>query len=194
MAAFAVLAVLAAASAFAQSRPASPKGDPILVPANRAAIVRLSGQAQNVIIGDPRVVDVTVENRSMLVLFGRSPGETNLIVLDSRNREILSVPVIVSEEAERQVTVTSSAKGGLKEVVYSCGQRCSRVTLKGSQAAAKGGGSGGGVLGAAAEPEEAITPASAPAAAPESAPAAASTPTPEQAPAQQPQTGKGYKR
>ena len=155
--------IVGAPSGWAQPKAA----EPLQVVTNKATIVRLAGRAQNVIIGDPRVVDVTVENRSMLILFGRSPGETNLIVLDSQNREILSVPVVVAEETNRHVTVTSSAKSGLKEVVYNCAPRCVRSTLKGTLAATKGG------TGSVAEAAEA--PAPAPAAAPEPAPAPAPT-------------------
>ena len=166
-----------ATSAWAQTSPA----EPLRVTANKAAIVRLAGRAQNVIIGDPRVVDVTVENRSMLILFGRSPGETNLIVLDAQNREILSVPVIVTEEKDRHVTVTSSAKAGLKEVVYSCAQqRCVQLAKQsGAAPAASGGGGGQGPV-----PEAAETPA----------PAAAQPQPPEQAAPAPAPSGKGYKR
>ena len=171
-----------APSAWSQQAPA----EPLRVTANKAAVVRLAGRAQNVIIGDPRVVDVTVENRSMLVLFGRTPGETNMIVLDAQNREILSVPVVVTEEKERHVTVTSSAKAGLKEVVYSCSQRCVQLAKQSaSEVRASGGGGQGPVPEAApSQPEPAAAPA--PAAQPQ-------TQTPEQAPDQGPRR-RGYTR
>ena len=151
---------------------------PIQVTANKAAILRLAGQAQNVIIGDPRVADVTVETRSMLILFGRAPGETNLIVLDAQNREIVSAPVVVTAEKDRHVSVIAAAKSGPTEVVYSCAERCIKVDQKGAAAAASGGG--GPPVAGPAEPSE-------------PAPAAAPPQTPAQAPAQAP-GGKGYKR
>lgn len=165
-----------AASAWAQQSPVQP----LLVTANKATIVRLAGQAQNVIIGDPRVVDITVETRSMLVLFGRAPGETNLIVLDSQNREILSVPVVVATEKDRHVSVVSAGKTGYAEVVYNCAERCVQVAQQGTPAAASGGGQG---------PVPEGTPASPPAAAPAQAPGQ----TPAEAPAKTPGGG-AYKR
>ena len=126
------------------------------VTANKAAIVRLAGQAQNVIIGDPRVADITVENRSMLILFGRSPGETNLIVLDARNREILSVPVVVTTEKDRHVSVISAGKTGYAEVVYNCAERCIKMATTSGAAPAASGGCGQGPVpeAAAAAPSQ----------------------------------------
>lgn len=152
------------------------------VSANKAAIVRLARQAQNVIVGDPRIADITVENRSMLVLFGRAPGETNLIVLDSKNREILSVPVVVTAEKDRQVSVIAITKSGVTEVVYSCVERCVKLTEQ--TAAMPTGGSGG-----QAPPSDTVPPgAPAPAAQPDAA-----APAPASTPAQAP-SGGTYKR
>jgi hypothetical protein len=181
-AATAILAGLVAAgtAAFAPPARAQQSAEPLRVTANKAAIVRLAGRAQNIIVGDPRVADITVENRSMLVLFGRQPGETNLIVLDSQNKEILSVPVVVTAEKDRHVSVVAVTKAGYTEVVYNCAERCVKLA---EQTAAAPVASGGGPQ--APVPE-------APAAAPP-APAAAQPQTPEQAPAET-QGRRGYRR
>ena len=118
-------------------------GEPIHVTMNKAAILRLAGQAQNVIIGDPRIADITVENRSMLVLFGRSPGETNLIVLNAQQREILSVPIVVTAENDRHVSVVAMTKSGYTEVVYNCAERCIKMAPQSGAAPSASGGGGG---------------------------------------------------
>lgn len=175
-------AVACAAPARAQSPAAPSRAEPIQVIANQATILRLAARAQNIIIGDPRILDITVENRSMLVLFGRSPGETNLIVLDSQNREILSVPVQVTDARDRHVSVISATKSGYSEVVYNCTERCVRVATQGAAPAPSGGGGG-----QAPVPE-------APGAQPQGGPAAQpQSQAPEQAPAGT-SGGKGYKR
>ena len=177
-------AIAIAGPALAQSSAASAGGEPIQVIANKATILRLAARAQNIIIGDPRVLDITVENRSMLVLFGRAPGETNLIVLDSQNREILSVPVLVTGERDRHISVISAPKSGYSEVVYNCADRCVRVATQGAAPAPSGGG---GQQGPVAE---------APGAPPQGEPAAQPQPQ-SQAPEQAPTGtagGKGYKR
>ena len=157
--AFGALAAVAP-SAVAQQSPA----EPIRVVVSKAAILRLAGQAQNVIIGDPRVADITVENRSMLVLFGRSPGETNLIVLNAQQREILSVPIVVVAENDRHVSVVSSAKTGLTEIVYNCAERCIQLPPQTAGAAPSSGGTPQGPVPDAPAPPQAAAPAQAPAA------------------------------
>ena len=48
-----------------------------------ARILRISAPAATVIIGNPGVADVTIQDPQTLVLTGKSYGQTNLIVLDS---------------------------------------------------------------------------------------------------------------
>ena len=171
----AVALTVDAPPAWAQQSPA----EPLRVTANKAAIVRLAKPAQNVIIGDPRVADITVETRSMLILFGRQPGETNLIVLDSQNREILSVPVVVTAEVDRHVSIVSLTKSGFTEVVYNCAERCIQVAQQ-TVAAPTSGSGGQAPLSDSAAP---VAPA----------PAAAQPGTTAPAPAQTP-AGGTYKR
>lgn len=184
-AALAVAGVVAcAAPARAQSSAVPSRAEPIQVIANQATILRLAARAQNIIIGDPRVLDITVENRSMLVLFGRSPGETNLIVLDSQNREILSVPVQVTDARDRHVSVISATKSGYSEVVYNCTDRCVRVVTQGALPTPSGGGGAQGAVGS--------EPAAAPpaGASPGTPPAEPAKPSPDDAPS----TSGSYKR
>jgi hypothetical protein len=140
---------------------AQSNAEPLHVIANKATILRLAKPAQQVIIGDPRFVDVTVETRTMLILFGRAPGETNLIILDSQNREILSAPVLVSDEKDRHISIVSSTRSGLSEVVYNCDRRCVRVALQGAAPAPSSGGGAQGPV--ASEPVAAPPPGEPPA-------------------------------
>ena len=57
-------------------------GQPITVKANMARILRINTPAATVIIGNPGVADVTIQDPQTLVLTGKSYGTTNLIVLD----------------------------------------------------------------------------------------------------------------
>ncbi len=181
--AIAAIAGLAAIGiACAASVRAQPKAEPLQIVANKATILRLTKPAQQVIIGDPRIFDATAETRTMLVLFGRTPGETNLIVLDSQNREILSIPVLVTSENDRHISIVSAGKSGHAEVVYNCDDRCVRVTLLGAAPAPSGGGAQGA---AAAEPAP-------PAAAPP--PGAASAPPIQSSPDDGPPKSGSYKR
>ena len=62
------------------------RADPnsVIVIVDQAKIFRVSRPAATIIIGNPAIVDATVEDDQTLVLTGRAFGVTNLIVLDSK--------------------------------------------------------------------------------------------------------------
>lgn len=117
------LAVLVAASMPAVA------ADPLVTVYDKAQILRLPQDAAHIVVGNPSVLDVTVETPRMLFLFGKKPGETNLTILDANRKEILSRPVVVTAEDDRHVTVHASSKNGTGsvETIYSCAGRCAKV-------------------------------------------------------------------
>lgn len=117
----------------------------IQIPLHKAGIVKLSGAANNVIVGNPAVADVTVENPTTLVLFGRGPGETNILVLGAGQKEILAASVVVSTDKDRQVSVLAPSRGkdaGMIEILYACADRCVRFPADLTKLAAQTGSGG----------------------------------------------------
>jgi Flp pilus assembly secretin CpaC len=98
IAAFA-LGLLMAGPAFAESN------EPISVKVNMARILRISAPAATVIIGNPGVADITIQDPQTLVLTGRSFGQTNLIVLDSAGNPVADTIVSVVQGQADLVTV-----------------------------------------------------------------------------------------
>ncbi len=85
---------------------ASPAEDgPISVKANMARILRISAPAATVVIGNPGVADVTIQDPQTLVLTGKSYGQTNLIVLDAQGNAIADTLVEVIQAQADVVTV-----------------------------------------------------------------------------------------
>src|SRR6201747_2236885 len=84
------LAALSPASVWADEANA-----PISVKVNMARILRISAPAATVIVGNPGVADVTIQDPQTLVLTGKSYGETNLIVLDAKGNPIADTLVEV---------------------------------------------------------------------------------------------------
>lgn len=136
--------------------------DPIVVTLNKAYILRLGQSAGTVIVSNPTVLDVQLDSPRMAVMLGMSAGESQLLIFDSNQNEILSTVVIVTPELERQVSVTRHCGEGkgtcLEEEELSCGPRCVRIVSPG--AAKNGstltppdsGGGGGGGGGGAGDP------------------------------------------
>ena len=97
--------------------------EPLVLTFDKAQLLRLPVPARRVIIANPNVADVTVEEPTLLAVFGRAVGETSLTVLDADNKEILSRSLVVTGESARHVTVHTPDAAGSRE--YSCvANRC----------------------------------------------------------------------
>ena len=88
---------------------------------NKTEILRLPSAAGSVIIGNPKIADVTVHSSDLLFVVGRGYGETNLIILDSNGNTMLN--------ADLQVVNTLSNHGlrlynGKNRETYSCIPYC----------------------------------------------------------------------
>ena len=125
---------LAASGAWAQ--------DALSVQVGKAAKLTLSERPTVVVVGNPAVADIIVENSRLIFLMGLMPGETNLIVLDRNGDELISAPVVVTPSDARTVTVNRD----VAEFTFSCNPRCAGVptpTSAEEQAAVAAGGGGG---------------------------------------------------
>ncbi len=94
--------------------------DTIDLQVGKAQLVRLSVTPDVVMVGNPAIADVVVEDNGLLFLLGQEPGETNLLVLNKAGKVILSSPVVVGPLTERRVTVDR----GPEVFTLSCNPRC----------------------------------------------------------------------
>jgi Flp pilus assembly secretin CpaC len=94
-----------------------------------ARVVKLAKPATSVVVGDPTVADVTLDTPDTVIIFGKTPGETNILVLSGNQELLLDWPVIVSPVTARHVSILNATGGTAPtEVLYACGtERCSRV-------------------------------------------------------------------
>jgi Flp pilus assembly secretin CpaC len=78
---------------------------PINVNVNMARILRINASAATVIVGNPGIADVLVQDPQTLVLTGKSYGQTNLIVLDSHGQPIADTIIEVVQMQAGTLTV-----------------------------------------------------------------------------------------
>jgi uncharacterized membrane protein YgcG len=97
---------------------ASALADGISLDFQRAHVIKLAKPASSVIVGDPFVADVTLENPTTLILFGKEPGETNLIVLDHDKGLLFDWPVVVRDATDNRVSVFTPGQPGEARNVY----------------------------------------------------------------------------
>lgn len=71
------------------------KSIPLKVIIDRAKVVRIAKPADTIIVGNPSIMDASIQDASTLILTGRSFGVTNLIVLDSNGDPIVDETVVV---------------------------------------------------------------------------------------------------
>lgn len=103
---FASLVALAALTMTAEAPLAS---DGVTVNVNMARILRINSPAATVIIGNPAIADVTIQDPKTLILTGKSYGETNLIILDSIGNPIADTLIDVVQQDAGQLTVYQGA-------------------------------------------------------------------------------------
>lgn len=122
------IATTLAAATLAAATELRAEDAPLSVGVNDVRMVRLARPARNVVVGNPAVADVTVENPRLLMLFGKRPGGTRLSVLDAAGNPILDAPVVVDQGTSASVTVLhaggKSVEAGGKSVVFDCAERC----------------------------------------------------------------------
>jgi len=121
-------ASLAPAPAMAQD------GAPINVSVNMARILRINAAASTVIIGNPGIADVTIQDPQTLVLTGKSYGQTNLIVLDSAGTPIADTLIEVVQMQAGVVTVFQ----GQARTSLACAPVCQSVVMMGDDAGFSG--------------------------------------------------------
>jgi len=92
--------------------------DSIVVTADQARIVKIPSGAQTLVIGNPMIADVTLQNGVMIVT-GKGFGETNFIALDAAGNP-------VAESMIRVIGANNAlvVQRGLDQQSYSCNPRC----------------------------------------------------------------------
>lgn len=105
---------------------AAPAADSIAVNVDQAKLVRLPTRVATIVVGNPLIADVTLQNGGIVVVTGKGYGATNFIAMD-RGGEILVDRIIqVEGPTDQLVTVYR----GVERESYSCMPICQRrVTL-----------------------------------------------------------------
>lgn len=102
----------------------------VSVALDEAKLLPIDEPASEVIIGNPSIADVAVQSAKLLVITGKSFGTTNLIVLDSRGKEIFNHNVRVTSQEAQTVRMY---KGGTR-FSFDCAERCETMLVPGDNA------------------------------------------------------------
>lgn len=92
----------------------------VSVVTDRAKVFRIDEPADTIIIGNPAIADVTMHDRTTLVITGKSYGTTNLVILNKAGDPIIDEVITVEPPASSVVTVTRAGKS----YSYGCAPTC----------------------------------------------------------------------
>lgn len=121
------LATIVAASSI---QPALATNPDVEVLIDQATMLRLERSAAEIVVGNPSIADVSVQNSKILVLTGKSFGQTNLIVLDAEGKVIINRRVVVQEPRDGYVTMY---RGAARETLH-CSPNCETPLVIGDAA------------------------------------------------------------
>ncbi|VAW21923.1 hypothetical protein MNBD_ALPHA12-1411 [hydrothermal vent metagenome] len=99
----------------------------VSVQVNMARLLRISSPAETIIIGNPGIADVTIQDAKTLILTGRSYGTTNLIVLDGAGNPIVDTMIEVVQKQGGIVTVFQ----GSARTTLACAPECQPMIMLG---------------------------------------------------------------
>lgn len=134
---------------------------PVGVAVGDVTTLEIAGDVRTVVVANPEIADASVTTPRKLMLLGKKPGYTTLVVMGADGVPLLNATVMVTPEEMGALTVDR----GLKETNMTCTPRC--VT---TEAAKDTSG------GASPAPQPPIPPLSAAPPAPPAAPSSSGTP------------------
>ena len=108
--------------------PAAALADPpaIAVSVDQAKLVKLPERVATIVVGNPMIADVTLQNGGILVVTGKGYGATNFIAMDRAGQILEDRQIQVAGPSDQLVTVYR----GVDRETYSCMPICQkRVTL-----------------------------------------------------------------
>lgn len=136
------------AAVIAWSASSAHAADALSVELDGARILKLDAAASDVIVGNPFIADVTVQTPNRLVIIGKAPGVTRLIIMSDGAVTMDTQVVVSAKGTSSQVSVFAPDNNNIAETEFACGDRCTVIeNTKRSNATGGGGGASGGGQG-----------------------------------------------
>lgn len=103
----------------------------LVVKFDQSQLLRLDKPAAEIIIGNPAIADVSIQNGNLLVITGKSFGITNIITLDAERKVIQDQRIMVRRDERSVVNVYKSAS----RMTYNCQPQCNPSLMIGDDPA-----------------------------------------------------------
>ncbi|MGE5547803.1 MAG: pilus assembly protein N-terminal domain-containing protein [Solirubrobacterales bacterium] len=88
----------------------------------QVSVVTPGGAIGTVVIGDPKIADVAVDADASVMVFGRAPGQTDLVVFNVQREIVYKARVAVAPPSGGgEVVVRSPSANGVAAAKWFCG-------------------------------------------------------------------------
>ena len=101
---------------------AGPRPDTVMVSVDQAKLVKLPSGVATIVVGNPLIADVTLQNGGVVVVTGKGYGATNFIAMDRSGGILVDRLIQVEGPTDELVTVYR----GTERETYSCLPICQR--------------------------------------------------------------------
>jgi putative type II/III system pilus formation protein len=101
---------------------AEPVAGAIAVNVDQAKLVKLPTRVSTIVVGNPLIADVTLQNGGIIVVTGKGYGATNFIAMDRSGEVLVDRVIQVEGPTDQLVTVYR----GVERETYSCMPTCQR--------------------------------------------------------------------
>ena len=101
---------------------AEPTAGTIAVNVDQAKLVKLPTRVATIVVGNPLIADVALQNGGVIVVTGKGYGATNFIAMDRSGEVLVDRVIQVEGPTDQLVTVYR----GVQRETYSCVPACQR--------------------------------------------------------------------
>ncbi|MBY0422403.1 MAG: pilus assembly protein N-terminal domain-containing protein [Parvularculaceae bacterium] len=84
--------------------------DQVWLTMDQVKVYAMKSPASQIIVGNPAIADLKVQDKSRLLLFGKAPGLTNIVFLDAKGDEIETLIVRVRSNNVSMLTLQKGAQ------------------------------------------------------------------------------------
>ncbi|MEQ8936992.1 MAG: pilus assembly protein N-terminal domain-containing protein [Amphiplicatus sp.] len=120
-----IAAVSATAAALAAISPAS--AGQVWLTLDQVRPYELERPAGEIVVGNPGIADITVQDKTRVLLFGKAPGVTNLYIFDEEGKAIDNLIVRVNASSAGMLTLNR----GSERTTYACTDNCNATQTVG---------------------------------------------------------------
>ena len=112
--------VIFAIAGFLAATVSTAKAEHIWLTMDQVRPYKLETAAQSIVVGNPGIADVTVQDNTNLLLFGKAPGLTNIYLFDEDGKTIENLVIRVRSPSSDMLVVHR----GAARTTYNCTVNC----------------------------------------------------------------------